>query len=59
MKCVVEVGAGVMICILSFMKAGSGIQKLMGGIHRDTYKEIGDLISILLFFQNKECRLKI
>jgi hypothetical protein len=44
-------GSGVMICIPSLMKIGSGIQKLMGG-YTDTQE--GDLISLLLFFQNKK-----
>jgi hypothetical protein len=37
MKYAVEMGPGAMIYIPSFMKTGSGIQKLMGGgggIHR-------------------------
>jgi hypothetical protein len=36
MKYACEVGSGTMIYITSFMKIGSGIQKLMGGgQHRD------------------------
>jgi hypothetical protein len=31
MKYAVEMGAGVIIYILSFIKIGSGIQKLIGG----------------------------
>jgi hypothetical protein len=31
MKYAVEMGSGVIIYIPSFMKAGSGIQKLIGG----------------------------
>jgi hypothetical protein len=40
-----------------FMKTGTGIQKLIGGggIHIHTQ---GDFICLLLFFQNKESRLK-
>jgi hypothetical protein len=38
---------------IKFHKIGSGIQKLIGEIHRQK----GDLISLLLFFQNKESRL--
>jgi hypothetical protein len=34
MKDAVEMGSGAMICIPSFVKIGSGIQKLMRGIHR-------------------------
>jgi hypothetical protein len=52
MKYVVEMGSGAMIYIPSFTKIGSGIQKLIKGIHRHTN-------SLLLFFQNKESRLKI
>jgi hypothetical protein len=37
MKYAVEVGSGAMIYIPSFIKTGSGTQKLMGGgIHRHT-----------------------
>jgi hypothetical protein len=49
-----------MMCIPSFIKIGSGIQKLIGGdthTHRHTHKEHGVLIGVLLFFQNKESRL--
>jgi hypothetical protein len=31
MKCAVEMGSGAMIYVLSFIKIGSDIQKLMGG----------------------------
>jgi hypothetical protein len=48
-------GSGVMIYIPSFIKIGSRIHKLLGGgIHRQQR----DLMSLLLFFQNKESRLK-
>jgi hypothetical protein len=36
MKYVVEMGSGVIIYIPSFIKIGSGIQKLVGGIHSHT-----------------------
>jgi hypothetical protein len=51
-------GSGVMIDIPSFMKIGSSILKL---IREDsqTHRELGDLISPLLFFRSKESRLKI
>jgi hypothetical protein len=39
------------------IKIGSGIQKLIGGIHG--HREFGDRICLLLFFQNKESSLKI
>jgi hypothetical protein len=57
MKYAVEVGACVVIYIPSFMKIGSGIQKLTRGIHRHTQTEC-DLRSLVLFFENKESRLK-
>jgi hypothetical protein len=55
MKYAVEMGLGVVAYIPSFTKFCSGVQKLIRGIHR----EHGDRISLLLFFQNKENRLKI
>jgi hypothetical protein len=55
MKHAVEMGSGAMIHIPSFIKIGSAIQKLIGGIQR----QHGDLISLLLFFQNKESRPEI
>jgi hypothetical protein len=36
MKYAVEMGSGAMICIPGFIKIGSGIQKLIRGIHRYT-----------------------
>jgi hypothetical protein len=56
MKYTVEMGPGV-IYTPSFIKIGSGIQKLI----RDTqtHRQQGDLISLLLFFPNKENRLQI
>jgi hypothetical protein len=48
MRYVVEMGSDAIISIPSFIKNGSGIQKLTGrGIRRGR----GDLISLLLFFQ--------
>jgi hypothetical protein len=53
-------GSEAVIYIPSFIKIGSGIQKLMGGgICRHTHRQQGDLISLLLYFQNKESRLKM
>jgi hypothetical protein len=59
MKYAVEIGSGAMIYIPNFIKIGSGIQRLKGGINK--YRQHGDLISPLfsllsLFF--KESRLK-
>jgi hypothetical protein len=36
MKYVVEMGSSAMIYIPSFMKIGSGIQELIGGVQRHT-----------------------
>jgi hypothetical protein len=46
MKYGVEMGPGAIICIPSFVKSGSSIQRLVRGTHRHT----GDVISLLLFF---------
>jgi hypothetical protein len=54
MKYAVEMGSGAMICIRSFIKIGSSIQKLILGIQR--HRQHGDPISIL-FFRNKENRI--
>jgi hypothetical protein len=45
---------GGVISLPSYIKIGSGIQKLIGRPHR----QHGDLISLLLFFPNKESMLK-
>jgi hypothetical protein len=47
-------GSNAMIYIPSFIKIGSGIQKVI----EETHRQHGDLISLLLFFLNKESRLK-
>jgi hypothetical protein len=49
MKYAVEMGSGAMIYVPSFIKIGSGIQKLTRWIHR-SHKPT-------LFFKNKESRL--
>jgi hypothetical protein len=36
MKYAVEMGSGAMVYIPNFIKIGSGIKMLMGGIHRHT-----------------------
>jgi hypothetical protein len=43
-------GSAAMIYIPGFIMFGWGIQKLIGG---DSDTQHGDLISLLLFFQNK------
>jgi hypothetical protein len=58
MKYAVEIGSDVMIFIPSFIKIGSGIQKLMWWGHTQTYRQQGKGISLLLFPQNKESTLK-
>jgi hypothetical protein len=55
MKYAVKMGSGAMIYISSFIKIGSGIQKLTVS-DSQTPRQHGDLISLL--FQNKESRLK-
>jgi hypothetical protein len=56
MKYAVEMASADMIYIPSFIKIGSGIQKLR---RTQARRHQGDLISLLLFFQNEESRLKI
>jgi hypothetical protein len=53
MKYDVEMDLGDMIYIPSFINIDSGIQKLIGVIHR----QHGDLISLLLFLEKEESRL--
>jgi hypothetical protein len=48
-------GSGAAVYVPSFIKIGSRIQKLIGGIH--THRQQRDLISLRLFFQNKKRRL--
>jgi hypothetical protein len=55
----VEMGSGAVIYVPSFIKISSGFQKLIGGIHTHTHRQQRDLISLLLFFQNKESGLKM
>jgi hypothetical protein len=50
----VEMGSVAIIYILSFIKIGSVIRKLMGGANR----QHSDCMYLLLLFQNKESRLK-
>jgi hypothetical protein len=44
-------GLGAVIYVPSFIKIGSGVQKLIGGIHRHTHRQQRDLISLLYFFK--------
>jgi hypothetical protein len=59
MNYAVQMGPSGLMYISSFMKTDSAIQKLLGGIHIQTYRQQGDLISLHLFYQNKESRLMI
>jgi hypothetical protein len=54
MKYAVEMGSSAVIYIPSFIKIGSGVQK------RDiqTHRQRDDLISLCLFLQTKESKLK-
>jgi hypothetical protein len=54
MKYAIEMGSGSMIYKPSFIKIGSGIQTLIGGIYIQKHRQQGDRISLLLFFKNKE-----
>jgi hypothetical protein len=56
-KYAVEMDSGAKIYIQNFVKIGSAIQKFIGG-DTQTHRQHGDRISLLLFFQNKENRLK-
>jgi hypothetical protein len=47
MKYAVEMGSGVMIYMPSFIKIGSGIQKLIGGSDTLTRRQQGHLIKLL------------
>jgi hypothetical protein len=53
-----EIGSGVIIYVPSFIKTGSGIQKLLG-VDSQRHRQEGDLIGLLLFFKKKESRLKM
>jgi hypothetical protein len=54
MKYAVEMSSGAMIYIPSLIRIGSGIQKLIGGIHRhkdiEIHSQHGDCIRLLSFF---------
>jgi hypothetical protein len=51
MKYAIEISSCAMIYIPSFIKIGSDIQKLIKGIYIETYRQQGDVISLLLFFK--------
>jgi hypothetical protein len=58
MKYAVEIGSGGMMYLPSFVKIGSGVKKLMEGIHRHTDSMERFHKPALFFFQNKESKLK-
>jgi hypothetical protein len=55
MKYAVEMGSGAVIYVPTFIKIGSSIQKLIGGIHR----QHGDRISLFYFFENKYAKNRV
>jgi hypothetical protein len=57
MKYVVEMGSGAIIYVPSFINICSAIQKL-NGEDLQPHRPHGDFISLVLFLQNKESRLK-
>jgi hypothetical protein len=56
MKYAVEMGSGAMLHIPSFVKIGSGIQKLIGLDTQTAWKS--HKLTFIFFFKNKESRLK-
>jgi hypothetical protein len=59
MKYATEMGAVAMMCIPSFIKISSSIQKLIKGIHRHTDIESMETAEAYFIFQNKKSRLKM
>jgi hypothetical protein len=57
-KVSVDMDSGAMIYIPRFIKIGSDVQKLMGGIRKHTDNMVIDCIRLFLFFRNRESRLK-
>jgi hypothetical protein len=52
-------GCGAILCIPSFINTGFVIQKLLGGGRfAYTSTQHGDLMSLLILYQNKDSRLK-
>jgi hypothetical protein len=60
MKYAIQMGSGAMIYehIPSFIQIGSDIQKLIAG-DTQTYRQLDDFISLLLFLKYKESSLKM
>jgi hypothetical protein len=57
MQYAVEMSSGAIMYIPTLIKIDSGIQKLIG-VHTQTHREHGDLISLLIFFHNKKRRIE-
>jgi hypothetical protein len=55
MKYSVEIDPGAVICIPSFIKIGSAVQKLIVGVTQ-THRQHGDCVSLLSDFEYKESR---
>jgi hypothetical protein len=58
MKYAVEMGPDGTICVPSFIRISSTIQKLMRVGDTQTHRQHGYRISLLLCFPNEESRLK-
>jgi hypothetical protein len=58
MKSAAEMDSGAMIIHTEFHKDWFRHSKIEVGLHIQTHRQHGDLISLLLFFQNKESRLQ-
>jgi hypothetical protein len=60
MNYIAEMSLGALIYVPNSVKIDSAIQKLIGGggIHVQTDTQQRDLISLILFYQNKESRIK-
>jgi hypothetical protein len=56
MKCTVELDSGAMIYMPSYVKIGSGIEKLIGcGGDVETHRQRGLRINLLFFLIRKVC----
>jgi hypothetical protein len=58
MKYAVVIGSVTMIYIPSFIKIGSGRHSKVDKGDTQTHRQNGDRVSLILFIQNKESRLK-
>jgi hypothetical protein len=58
MNYAVEISSGAMIYTPNFIKIGSGIQKVIGGVHIQTHRQKAIHKPTYISFQNKEIRLE-